>query len=164
RMTCKNNLKQIGLAFHSYHDTYYALPSAGSGDSGNPPTDRRDWGWTYDILPFIEQQALYKNPSNSAIRATPIKIYYCPSRRTFAGLPARADYAGCGATRANSDGFDGLVVKSPGSKGSFKRGTVQMNAGCVPDGLSNTLMVGEKRVNFATMYGSPTDFTDNESW
>ena len=60
RMSCSNHLKQVGLAFHNYHDTNSALPTAGSGDSGNPPTDRRDWGWTYEILPFIEQDNLYR--------------------------------------------------------------------------------------------------------
>src|SRR4051812_48262827 len=57
RIKCTNNLKQIGLAFHNYHDTMNVLPTAGSEDSStglaNPdmPVDRRDWGWPYEILP-----------------------------------------------------------------------------------------------------------------
>src|SRR5436309_3954078 len=58
RAKCENNLKQIGIAFHAYHDANGSLPTAGSGDSGNPPTNRKDWGWAYEILPYIEQQAL----------------------------------------------------------------------------------------------------------
>src|SRR5688572_26015472 len=64
RMRCTGQLKQVGLAFHNYHDTRNVLPTAGSYDSGNPPTDRRDWGWTYEILPYIEQDNLFQQPSN----------------------------------------------------------------------------------------------------
>jgi prepilin-type N-terminal cleavage/methylation domain-containing protein/prepilin-type processing-associated H-X9-DG protein len=136
RMQCANNLKQIGIAVHSYHDTYYALPTAGSGDSGNPPTDRRDWGWTYEILPFVEQDNLYKVTSNATIRATPLKVYNCPTRRGLAAPNnnAKSDYAGNGGTRPSSDG------------------------------TSNTILIGEKLVNRPTMNGSADDFSDNESW
>ena len=84
RMQCQNNLKQIGLAFHAYHDAIKYLPTAGSGDCGNPPTDRRDWGWAYEILPYIEQESLTtrrQNTNDTHVRKTPMPTYYCPSRR-----------------------------------------------------------------------------------
>ncbi|HEX3151702.1 MAG TPA: DUF1559 domain-containing protein [Gemmataceae bacterium] len=164
RMKCTSHLKQIGLAFHNYHDTNASLPTAGNYDSGNPPTDRRDWGWAYEILPYIEQDNLYREPNNTKIRKTPIVIYNCPSRRLPAlyGGEAKSDYAGNGGTRIGSDGFDGMVCKAAGSANSFKNGALTF--ALITDGLSNTIMVGEKLVNRPTMGGSDDDFTDNESW
>ncbi|QEL17179.1 DUF1559 domain-containing protein [Limnoglobus roseus] len=163
RTKCINNLKQIGLAFHSYHDTLATLPTAGNYDSGNGPTDRRDWGWAYEILPFLEQENLHRVTSNATIRATPVPAYYCPSRRSpglYRGNYAKSDYAGNGGTRVTSDALDGPVVKAKGSANSFPSGGQLRWAG-VTDGLANTLLVAEKLVN-----GHPgtDDFVDNESW
>jgi prepilin-type N-terminal cleavage/methylation domain-containing protein/prepilin-type processing-associated H-X9-DG protein len=165
RTQCRNNLKQIALAFHNYHDTVGYFPSAGSGVTGNPPTDRLDWGWTYEILPYIEQGNLYNNANNSTIRNTFVKTYNCPSRRQAIKYSDgyRDDYAGCGGTRVASDGTDGVVVISRTSANQTRGLTVNIQSG-VPDGTSNTLMVGEKLVNKPTMGGADTDFSDNESW
>jgi prepilin-type N-terminal cleavage/methylation domain-containing protein/prepilin-type processing-associated H-X9-DG protein len=167
RMKCTSHLKQIGLAFHNYHDTTGFLPTAGSYDSGNPPTDRRDWGWTYEILPFIEQDNLYREPNNLKIRQTPIVIYHCPSRRAPAVYNgnAKSDYAGNGGTRVATDGRDGAVCRSVGSNNSYPAGTTTLAQ--IEDGLSNTIFVGEKLCNKPSMNGvtgAGDDFTDNESW
>ena len=166
KMICSNHLKQICLAMHSYHNEYNSLPTAGNYDSGNPPTNRKDWGWAYEILPYIEQDSLYRESSNSVIRRTVIKLYNCPTRRSpkLYGGEAKSDYAGNGATRIASDGFDGAIIKARGSLNSFVAPPGKLSVGFLPDGSSNTIFVSEKLVNFPTMGGSPDDFTDNESW
>jgi len=66
RMQCTNNIKQLLLAIHSYHDTYQALPPA-SGPIGTKPVndpevyapDASEWSWRVRILPFNEGQSLY---------------------------------------------------------------------------------------------------------
>lgn len=165
RSQCNNNLKQIGLGFHNHHDTYGALPTAGNGTTGNPPTDRREWGWAYEILPFIEQQNVFDNTNDGQVRATLLRTYNCPTRRqlTLFGGSARSDYAGNAGTRPNSDGKDGVVVMGPiPTAVNAPRGEVGLNS--ITDGTSNTVMVGEKLVNRPTMGGSADDFSDNESW
>ena len=66
RMSCQNNLKQMGLALHNYESTFRILPPAMFGHPVNSHTlDDDGFGWQVAILPFIEQQALYQlvNPN-----------------------------------------------------------------------------------------------------
>ncbi len=97
RSQCQNNLKQLGLALHNYHDVYQVFPYEATGYEPSI---------FVVILPFIEQQNLYQQliaaykPDNSGDAAmetiaiqSPVKIYLCPSRRTTQAGPA-VDYAG----------------------------------------------------------------------
>ena len=64
RLQCANNLKQMGLAIHNYHDTFKFYPSAGCDDgkpmSGGPwPNAGEGTNWSIFILPFIEQNSIY---------------------------------------------------------------------------------------------------------
>ncbi|HVS39456.1 MAG TPA: DUF1559 domain-containing protein [Gemmataceae bacterium] len=122
RMTCGNNLKQIGLALHNYHDTNSALPSGYiDGDTNSASTPNNDvgpgWGWATMILPFIEQGNLYNQinlnqgvgqGSNIAVCQTPLKMYQCPSDGNQQVMPiydssfsnpiamlAHGNYVGC---------------------------------------------------------------------
>lgn len=167
RIKCSNNLKQIGVAFHSYHDTTGFLPTAGNDGATtpgqNPAVDRRDFGWCYEILPYIEQENLQKQTSVAVIRATPVSVYGCPTRqgpRVVSGN-AKSDYAGNGGTNPNTrpgTNCNGPVVLSRNGTGNNVQPGVLQFAG-VPDGLSNTLFVGEKFVN-----PDSTCCFDNESW
>lgn len=83
RMSCSNNLKQIGLGMHNYEGTYKMLPPAlagANGRLGQPSTEDDDgFGWLVNVLPFVEQQSLYERLApnghygvlgNQAIRVT----------------------------------------------------------------------------------------------
>lgn len=95
RSSCKNNLKEIGLALHNFHDVYSTLPPGGSDDQSPFGTQRGSWGasWMALILPQIEQNPMYQQMSfhngsgwggaanqniNAAARVV-IGIYKCPS-------------------------------------------------------------------------------------
>jgi prepilin-type processing-associated H-X9-DG protein len=60
RMSGQNNLKQIGLALHNYHDTYGHFPSAAPATPNGPKDPKKRLSWRVHILPFIEQDNLYK--------------------------------------------------------------------------------------------------------
>src|SRR6059036_2437197 len=105
RIKCANNLKQIGLALHNYHDTMNFFPTAGASDgkplSGGPwPNSGEGTNWMVHILPYIEQGNIYNKltftgdsgwtnvPSSATssavnnvrlVAGTVIPIYRCPS-------------------------------------------------------------------------------------
>jgi prepilin-type N-terminal cleavage/methylation domain-containing protein/prepilin-type processing-associated H-X9-DG protein len=86
RMSCSNNLKQIGLALHNHHDTFGTLPPGGmqTGTNGT----RCYTNWAVEILPFVEMDNLYKRyrqlefnetANNNAVGRERVKTYECPS-------------------------------------------------------------------------------------
>lgn len=100
RLQCVNNMKQIGLGLHNYHDTFLTFPRTpywfnGSG-TGNSSTEfYSGFGWRSMLLPFLEQTALHSqidwskpindttgSPSNYEIARTPMEAYTCPSDPT----------------------------------------------------------------------------------
>lgn len=85
RMSCSNNLKQIGLAAHNYNNATGYL--AHNGVYSNPTNavydaQRANWSWAYQYLPYVEQENLKKNADNTTpppVDAT-VKTYLCPGR------------------------------------------------------------------------------------
>src|SRR5207249_11647077 len=101
RSTCQNNLKQLGLGIHMFHDTYNYFPQGGGDPGGENPAVRTFYfSWTYHIYPYIDQGNLYKlvptdpfldvnTVTNGAtilrqLDQTTIPIFYCPTRRSVA--------------------------------------------------------------------------------
>jgi prepilin-type N-terminal cleavage/methylation domain-containing protein/prepilin-type processing-associated H-X9-DG protein len=100
RMQCSNNLKQLGIAVHTYNDTFGRLPYNWSPNDYGYDDNGRSWSWLSQILPYIEQGNLYTQGqlgtagalagpqpaapilsfnSAAAVHATMIKTFQCPS-------------------------------------------------------------------------------------
>ena len=161
RAKCQNNLKQMGIALHAYHDVYQHFPSAGWNQvpynvgfgttvSGQPPSGlnvANSGSWQFAILPFAEQQNVYSNTNSSNIIGALIPIYYCPSRRAptqvnwNGGLRGMTDYYG------NAQGTNPGSFTGPGNEGVFRPGGVgPINMLGISDGTSNTIGIGEKNL------------------
>ncbi len=98
RMQCSNNLKQIGLAIHNYHDAFSLLPAGCNGlpNAAGTSFNGHGWVWHAAILPYIEQTALYeaiqggdglgneKGDQNTGkplvVRDTTVSVFWCPSQ------------------------------------------------------------------------------------
>jgi prepilin-type N-terminal cleavage/methylation domain-containing protein len=169
RISCMNNLKQIGLALHTHHDTmltfppgYVYVPPTVAPPSGVDPNDP-GWGWATFLLPYLEQDNLYNtidrtvpvgSPTYQTIRQGPLKMYTCPSDRET-GIFSVLDFTDqdLGEAYTNSYaacfGANGLLGVNPDAgDGIFYRNSVTRIAD-VYDGTSNTLAIGERAALFA---------------
>jgi prepilin-type N-terminal cleavage/methylation domain-containing protein/prepilin-type processing-associated H-X9-DG protein len=184
RMKCQNNLKQMALACHSYHDAIGILPTGGIQDyyggrvgPNAPPWNaasplqalgaQQPWNWMYQILPYIEQNNDFNQGTSTLVRTTPIGLYNCPSRRppTRIGAFILHDYAANSGTTwcpANDPTtWNGTIVPSyVFANGFVPVGTVNMLA--ITDGTSNTLLLGEKFVSI-NQYSVGAEWGDNAS-
>jgi prepilin-type processing-associated H-X9-DG protein len=182
RMRCGHHLKQIGIAFHNYHDANGYMPPGGFS-----PWDAYG-SWAVHILPFIEQDNLAKlNTANNVdpLRYRGVSIYICPSRRSSTALGSQGgrfmmDYAS--ATPANApnswdqfwygdvwggyagtwgnNGYRGVIARGGQWGGRWYGTKVTMNS--MSDGTSNTLAVGEKQLN-PQAYNTG-DWHDDAGW
>jgi prepilin-type N-terminal cleavage/methylation domain-containing protein/prepilin-type processing-associated H-X9-DG protein len=189
KLQCQNNLKQIGLAVHSYHDGNNSLPTAGDGGGpttltgGAPATPTsnpyQQSGVFYQILPYLEQNAVYLKTANAG--STPIKTYFCPSRRpavawvaSWGSVFAPTDYAvptfrAVGQTAGgtsqwgcwdwvndptNPPSYQTCVLVRGGASGTAFPTPTFMS---VTDGLSNTIMIAEKSLDPAYYSDSSND-------
>jgi len=141
-----NNLHQIGVGFHNYHDQKNRMPDGGwrpgnTADDSNP----NYWCWAFQILPFIEQGNVYTQALSGTYAQIAIKPYMCPSR-------GRQPFA---TTGGNAPGFNGPFTDYAINSVSFYRqkggpvplSAVTMSAITNLNGTSNTIMVGEKSID-----------------
>jgi prepilin-type N-terminal cleavage/methylation domain-containing protein len=185
RTQCANNLKQIGLAFHLYHETFRQLPCSRIDHSQNG-----GWAtWCVQILPFVEQQNLFQKWDLSRdyfsqvpeVQRTPVRLFFCPTRRSPEGLSihnaedtsqgtfyagALTDYACSSGDRRSYKGF----LDDKTANGAIIVGDAQLARGIVigwhsrtslsslTDGTSNTILVGEKHVRRGTFGQAAGDF------
>jgi prepilin-type N-terminal cleavage/methylation domain-containing protein len=168
RTQCGNNLKQMGLAFHNHHDTLGYFPSGGWAGvfppnyvNGLPAVGTpQQAGWAFQLLPYLEAANTWKAGALAAI-GTPNKVFFCPSRRNPQTVTIPDAYvppltggpivhALCDYAASNKEGTG--VIKQ------FSTTTFAN----ITDGTSNTLLVGDKRLNLHFLGQGASD--DNQGY
>lgn len=179
RTQCKNNLKQIGLALHNYHDVHRTFPSgwiAVDGNQQNAHDGLNGAGWGTMILPGMEQGNLYaqfnanlaiNDPANIVFCTTVLPAFQCPSdpkpetweiseegtTNVIATLPT-ANYVGIFGTE-ELDGCENAAGDAPVTSAGqcLGNGMFYHNSSVklrdVTDGTTNTFMVGERKTDIA---------------
>jgi len=168
RMSCQNNLRQIGIAFHSHHGQQQSFPTGG-WEWYTPPTYSgsipltgvaQQAGWGFQILPYVEGDNAWKAGALTAV-GTPNKIFFCPSRRppqtvtyvdqyTPALTGTTVTHALCDYAASNWEGT-GVV-----------RQYYPVRIAEITDGTSSTLLAGDKRLNLTDLGKDQPD--DNEGY
>ncbi len=204
RSECKNNLKQMGLAAQNHLEVNKHFPTGGWGWTWPGDPDRgykndQPGGWMYNILPWMEEgrlrslgKGLTGTAKQNAIRdaiQTPVKHYFCPSRRTAQTVPfthgtnyklaARPDVVARNDYAASGGSLDpGHNPQGPGSHqalfNQYKSGTTYFNrsgvthqsSACrtrqIRDGLSKTILYGEKFQDVDTL--DTSDANNDQGW
>ena len=194
RAQCSNNLKQLGLALHNYHDSNNALPmgitlsmDSAFTQPGYPPCDSRLYNESLLVgsLPFMENNTMYNSlnhqryvmgPTNTTATSQVISTFVCPddseNRAAFAlyiskTLSLGYDPANSPAFgRSSYAGFEGTFMDfaiPSGPSCTVSAGTAQYSNGAFggpyplrfasfTDGLSNTMIVGEKALTNLKRY------------
>ncbi|MFG0262072.1 MAG: DUF1559 domain-containing protein [Novipirellula sp. JB048] len=123
RMQCSNNLKQMGLALHNYHDTFRAFPPGSRSHPTIVPRNNHGTNWRTSILAFLEQSSLYEklnfetgsfsgssfSGGNEVLSGLVVPVYKCPSSPTD---PFEAD-------RGTSNTRDGMMHEYVGIAGAY---------------------------------------------
>jgi prepilin-type N-terminal cleavage/methylation domain-containing protein len=177
RSQCKNNLKQLGLAFHNYHEALSCFPLSSAGSTSKP-------NWRVFILPYIDQASLYNKldmvsgnfggtltPGCTALANVSVAVFNCPS----SPLPVINTAVPNNSGPSQTHSYEGISGAYPdpagittncgvGDYGSFycNNGITVPNVKCtmaaVTDGTSNTLLVAEQS---ATVGVAKTDLRNN---
>jgi prepilin-type N-terminal cleavage/methylation domain-containing protein/prepilin-type processing-associated H-X9-DG protein len=175
RIQCVSNLKQIGIALHSYHSTNDTFPAGGwiPAPSLNP---NMNTGWSAAILPGIEQTVLYDSlnmnfPYNKAVNSTAVHTvvnsYLCPSEpRNSSWNQASGDtFESADADYGGMYGPRGLAFKS--DVNSPPRGPMIFNQNIslarITDGASQTILVGEDPEAINALWASGHNIFDQSA-
>ena len=170
RTQCTNNMKQMGLAIHNHHDTLGFLPHCGTtwanppafASLGTPQTGAlQQAGWMYQILPYMEQANLWKGAAAATVAdaqilaiSTPVKAYFCPSKPGNMRVFSTASWYGPAGTygHAQTD-YAGSNLDNSGAIINCSTTGFPVKFAALSDGLSTTMLAGEKRLNLTGIGG-----------
>ncbi len=176
RTQCNNNVKQIGLALHNYHDTYQRFPYGAIITGGNSCTSSgRRSSWTVAILPYLEQQNLYDRfdfgsefvctnaegptattAANRIGWVTPLKAFQCPS---FPKTSRDANHTNYYGVMGGGPSSAASCTSSDSGRAFYTNGVLYQNSNTafysMTDGSSNTFVVGETK--YQIVRGARTD-------
>jgi prepilin-type N-terminal cleavage/methylation domain-containing protein len=172
RITCGNNLKQLGLAMHNFEGTRGGFPpaavelTAGYPALGVPAASPAlQHGWAGFVLPFVEQEALrngyrldrdWRHADNQPVVSVPLKVFQCPSAPNAGRVYDDPVGGGFGTIKVGVSSYGplnavqaalmthGLVDNTPGdARLGIKRNAEMRAITAITDGTSNTLLLAE---------------------
>jgi prepilin-type N-terminal cleavage/methylation domain-containing protein/prepilin-type processing-associated H-X9-DG protein len=154
RTGCVNNLKQMGLACHHYHDAQGSFPPGYFAYASYPDTTP-GWGWPAYLLPYLEQDNLFRQINfNQPVEQSPairtlVKLFLCPSDMPPASAFAVTDATNATVTLAAPSSYAATVgpdandVGDPTGDGVFYRNS-RTRILDITDGTSNTTLIGDR--------------------
>src|SRR5579871_160134 len=151
RMRCANNLKQMALVCHNYHDVNGKLPTYSTGGNlGENPSTQASAHFL--LLPFVEQDALYKQAVDAKgaaiswlVRTVPVKTFWCPNDSSTSLGQFSISESGETADLMNARlSFNGVGFGVTNYAYNAQVGTGRMSLPQISDGTSNTVLFAER--------------------
>ncbi|MFO0803293.1 MAG: DUF1559 domain-containing protein [Gemmataceae bacterium] len=179
RSTCTNNLKQMGVAIHNYASANQDKlpPQLGSVPSTTAAALQT---FHFNLLPFIEQDSLYRQAANTyacwdnyAVRSVPVKTFLCPSDSSHSNGRRPTDTNDWAVTSYWSNFYVVGSSRTPPPAGwTYWTTSSKYLIGNIPDGTANTIGVLERfaftpAYNWGMLWAHPTDSTHwgpNNQW
>lgn len=142
-----NNLKQLGLAVHNYHDTYRGLPRAVTGDAQGRPL----YSWRVDLLPYVEEDGLFRQFDRTKTWDDPVNLPLLKRMPKVYQSPDDPENNAAGKTHVQV--FTGTNIFQEQALPQVRH--LARIPGSFPDGTSNTIIFAEARV--AVPWTAPQD-------
>lgn len=150
RSLCLSNLRQIGIAMHTYHEQWHFFPPGCVEFRLKAKPQNRQLAWSVFILPHLEQQNLYQSlnlfaefdsPRNTSAASTVLTSYVCPTA-------IRPTPRSSGRGRCDYGGMNGERISSPNNPAKGIMLTDKcVSIAMIPDGTSRTIMIAEDSIN-----------------
>lgn len=187
RMRCANNLSQLAVAFHNFHNDFNIFPTGGWPGTGRvvwnptatPPFSvnsavggsvpaapaqpaappEQNWGWMYQVLPAIELRNLWVFSSDDAIRATVVPSYFCPTRRKPQTIPGTLLPLIAPNDYVGNGGVPGPVSDALGSYPTAPYNDFTMSGAVVASGYSHPQASHRRSINLDAGFPDGTSNT-----
>jgi prepilin-type N-terminal cleavage/methylation domain-containing protein len=173
RIKCDNNLKQLGLAAHNYHDSNGHLPPV---IGYYPPVGEAFGTCFFHLLPYVEQDNLYRSasgivpfpapdgptavhyPGNNNVFATKVDVFLCPSDPSVEpdGVMINGQMFAASSYAPNA-----MVISQRSAPGPQGKARIPAD---IPDGLSNTILFAEKYARCSNTYMAPAFQDGGNAW
>jgi prepilin-type N-terminal cleavage/methylation domain-containing protein/prepilin-type processing-associated H-X9-DG protein len=156
RSTCKNNLRQIGLALNSYHEVHKEFPRGGY----YYPTNPIGLSWGSSVLPYLEakpiydsidQSVPYTDPANLTVGRTVMPVFLCPTAPNGSVLRRSGDLPSSSTHTYAKNHYGGVngeaELRAPGAQNNPERGAMVLEKPIsikqIIDGASHTILIAE---------------------
>jgi prepilin-type N-terminal cleavage/methylation domain-containing protein len=170
RIKCTNNLRQLGIGCHQFHDVFKKLPYNGQTANGYGRPDVQPSGsWCYNIMPFIELKDVYTSTQGKAIydpqiHNTRFPQFLCPTRmRKGFKLDNTTNQAGSSTDYVINPRIN-IPNNPPTNVNENGQPDQNRNFSFIVDGTSHTFMLGEKALQIAQYRDDLTSGFDETLW
>jgi len=170
RIKCTNNLRQLGLGCHQFHDVFKKLPFNGQRATNYGRPDVSPSGsWGYNIMPFIEMKNTYESTQGIVVydpryHDKKFPVFLCPTRGRIGYKTDNSTNQACSSTDYAINPRINVPNKPPTNTNENNEADHNRNFPFITDGTSHTFLLGEKSLQVSQYLNTLTSNFDETIW